>query len=476
MRKLLAVLLLGTALAGCVSTPSTTPSEVPLKSETLGLSTVPAPVIVDRWWSAFGDPQLDDLVAKALAGSPTLAAAMARVRAAQSELSASRAATYPQATFDGNVVRERLSKNYIIPPPFGGSTQWVGTLQANLSWSLDFFGKQQAQVDRAKATAHAAALDATAARLMLAGNVTQAYIALDRAYLLVDVAQEALKRQELVYALTAGRVKAGLDVTQSEEQSRSLLATAREDLIAAKSVRELAVHQIALLIGRGADAYDIARPRINGEALGLPAVLPADLLARRADIAAAQARIEEATQGREIARKAYYPDINLIALAGTAALGLGPLFSAGSLQYGAGAAIHLPIFDAGRLDADLARSTADLDESVADYNQSVLTAVKQAADALTEIRTLQDQAVEHRTALAAAQSSFDLATRRYRSGLSPQTNVLDAESLLIAAHRQAAALTADTASARVSLLMALGGGFTPEPASTASTDQDHPHE
>jgi len=239
-------------------------------------------------------------------------------------------------------------------------------------------------------------------------------------------------------------------------------------------VRELAVHQIALLIGRGADAYNIARPHLDRAALELPATLPADLLARRADIAAAQARIEAAAQGREIARKAYYPDINLIALVGTAALGLGPLFSAGALQYGAGAAIHLPIFDAGKLDAELARSTAGLDESVADYNQTVLTAVKQTADALTEIRTLEDQAIEQRTALAAAQSSFALAGQRYRSGLSPQLNVLDAQNLLIDARRQSAALTADTASARVSLLMALGGGFTPEQPSTASAEDTSP--
>jgi NodT family efflux transporter outer membrane factor (OMF) lipoprotein len=473
MRKLLAVLLLGTALAGCVSTPSTTPSEVALKPDTLGLGTVPTPQVADRWWTAFADPQLDALVGKAQSGSPTLAAALARVREAQSQLSAAHAATYPQVTGDGQVVRERLSKNYIIPPPFGGSTQWVGTLQANLSWSLDFFGKQQAQVDRAKATASAAELDATAARLLLAGSVTQAYIALDRAWLLLDVAQEAVTRQQSVLTLTAGRVKAGLDASAGEEQTRSLLASAREDLIRARADRDLAVHQIALLIGRGADAYDVARPHLNGAALALPTALPADLLARRADVAAAQARIAAATQGREIARKAYYPDINLIALAGTAALGLGPLFSLSSAQYGAGAAIHLPIFDAGKLDADLAGATAELDQSVADYNQTVLVAVRQTADALTELNTLQDQAGEQRTALAAAQSSFALAQQRYRSGLSPQLNVLDAEDLLIRMRRQSAALGADTASARVSLLMAIGGGYTP---AANPNDQDTPHE
>ena len=100
----------------------------------------------------------------------------------------------------------------------------------------------------------------------------------------------------------------------------------------------------------------------------------------------------------------------------------------------------------------------------------MLGAVKQAADALTDIRTLEDQAIEQRAALTAAQASFNLATQRYRSGLSPQLNVLDAQSLLINTRRQSAALIADTASARVSLLMALGGGFTPEPSPTASTE------
>ncbi len=478
MTRMIALVLAGALLAGCVDTPSTTPSQIALKPATLGLGAAPAPLVSDTWWTAFGDPQLDALVDATLKGSPTLAAALARVRAAQSQLSASRAATYPQVSADGNVVREHLSKTYIIPPPYGGSTQWVGTLQANLNWSLDFFGKQQAEIDRARATAHAAALDATAARLVLAGSVTQAYIALDRAYLLLDVAQEAVTRQEGVLSLTAGRVKAGLDASAAEEQTRSLLASAREELILAKANRELAVHQIAALIGRGADAYDVARPHLNAAALALPATLPADLLARRPDIAAAQARIEAAFQGREVARKAYYPDINLIALAGSAALGLGPLFSGSSVQYGAGAAIHLPIFDAGTLDANYAGATAQLDEAVADYNQSVVTSIRQTADALTDLRTLQEQAGEQRIALASAQSAFDLAARRYRSGLSPQLNVLDAEDLLIRSRRQSAALVADTASARVTLLMAVGGGYVPEShtADAISNLQDNAHE
>ncbi|HEY5338765.1 MAG TPA: efflux transporter outer membrane subunit [Rhizomicrobium sp.] len=474
MKRFLTLALCGTILSGCVDAPSTTPSQTPLASQTLGLGSEQTPVIADDWWTAFGDPQLNMLVDEALKGSPTLAIAMARVREAQSELSSTRAQTYPQVTFDANDQYTRFSKNYIIPPPFAGETKWYGTVGANLSWSLDLFGKQAAQVDRARETANAAALDATAARLLLAGSVTQAYIGLWRNDVLIDVAEQTVKQQSGINTLTAGRVRAGLDSPASQKQSEALLALAQEDLTQATGNRDLAVHQIAALIGRGADAYAITRPQLRDAALGLPQNLPVDLLARRADIAAAEARIAAATAGRQAAHQAFYPDINLVGSLGWAAIGLSPLFSASAVQAGIGPAIHLPIFDAGKLRADYAGATAQLDEAVADYNQSVVIAVKQTADALTDIDTLRKQSAQQKIALDAANASFDFATRRYRSGLSPQSNALDAETILIQARRQNAALAADTASARVGLLMALGGGFTPDNSSkTISANQDN---
>jgi outer membrane protein TolC len=203
-------------------------------------------------------------------------------------------------------------------------------------------------------------------------------------------------------------------------------------------------------------------------------MLPADLLARRADIAAAQTRIDAATAGRQAAHQAFYPDINLVGAAGFAAIGLSSLFSASSGQYGIGPAIHLPIFDAGELRAKYAGATAGLDESVAGYNAAVVGAVKQTADAVTQLSSIEAQAGQQREALRAARSSFDLATRRYRSGLSPQLNVLSAEDILIQAQQQDASLTADRMSARIALVMALGGGFAPEQnTTTASNIQDN---
>lgn len=460
MRRFLVVLLASVSVAACVSAPSTVPSQIALKPEALGLSAAPAPAISDTWWEAFGDKQLDDLVAQALAGNPSLQAALARMRMAQSQLSASRAETYPQLTADGQEQRERFSKSYIIPPPYGGTTKWIGTVQANLSWSLDFWGKQSSMVDKARSSAEAAHLDATAARLALASSVTQSYIALSRAYVLRDVAQAAVQQRQDVFDLTSNRVKSGLENKASQKQAEALLAIEREDLIRAKSAVDLGEHQIAALAGRGADLYGhIARPQLKTGALSLPDTLPADLLARRADIQAAQARITAAMAGREVARKAFYPDINLAAFAGWAAVGLAPMFSGSALTYGAGPAIHLPIFDAGKLRADYAGATAELDAAAADYNASVLGAVKQTADALTQLRALEEQAGEQRTALAASQDSFRLAQSRYRNGLNPQLNVLDAQNILLEAQRQQATIDADIAAQRVTLLMALGGGF-----------------
>jgi NodT family efflux transporter outer membrane factor (OMF) lipoprotein len=469
MKRPSSLLLLAMLVAGCVPAPPTTQSEKALAPTSLGLASEAAPSISDQWWSELGDPQLDRLVGEALAGSPTLAAALARVRAAQAQVSAARSQLYPQVNLDGNETWQRLSANYIYPPPLGGGGNWIGSVQANLTWSLDFFGKQKAQIERARAAAQAAALDAAAARLMLAGSVTQAYIAYARARDLVTVAEQTVAQQQDILKLTTDRVTSGLETQAAQQQSRALAAFARQDLVQARAVRDVAVHQIALLIGRGADAYALDKPQLAATALMLPEILPADLLARRADIAAAQARIEAAARGRDVARRAFYPDINLLGLAGVAAIsGVGPLLAGSAVQYGVGGAIHLPIFDAGKLRANLAGATADVDTAIADYNEAVVTSVREAADAITSLEGAQGRLAEQSTAMSAAQASFSLARDRYSSGLIPQLNVLSAEDLVIRAQRQSATLNADLLSARVTLVMALGGGFAPPPPSPQS--------
>ncbi len=464
------VLLTAALLASCAGAPPAHQVNA-LNSATLGLSASPAPVVAEAWWKAFGDPELDKLVEQALAGNPTLATAMARLRMADTQVALARAATLPQASFDAQEQYVRLSGNYTIPPPYGGSWQWVGTVQANLSWSIDVFGKQESQLAALRSSAEAAALDAAAARLALAGSVTQAYIALARAYALTDAATEAVTQREGIRTLTVNRIANGLENTAARHVADAQAAAAEVERARVNGLKDIAVHEIAMLTGRGADAYDIPRPKLDLAALLLPQSLPADLLARRADIAAAKARITAASAGEDLARKAFYPDINLLGTFGWAALGLGPLFAADSLQYGTGPALHLPLFDAGQRRARYEDAASGVDAAVAAYNQAVLGAVREAADAASVLRTLGEQSRHLQNMRTAAEAGADLAQRRYQNGLSPQLTVFNAQDLVIQSRRQDATLAADVASARVALVMAVGGGFAPQISTQENTHE-----
>ena len=454
-------------LSGCVSAPPTTPQVAETAIPSLGLGATPAPRVGQDWWKAFHDPQADRLVAQALDKNPSLQSALARIRAAQSELSAARALDYPQVSLDAQDQRELLSNRYGLLPPYGGSWRWVGDAQAHVSWSLDFWGRQAALIDKARSTAEAASLDAAAARLALAGMFAQTYITLSLAWQNLDIAELTVTERQTILDLTQSRVTAGLENEASLEQAKALLAMARIEVRRAQAARDVAVHAIAALVGEGAAAYPaITRPAAALEtALPLPDALPADLLSRRPDVLAARARISAAMHGRDAAHADFYPNINLVAAIGFQAIGLSSLLSADALTMGVGPALHLPIFDAGRLRAQYARATADLDTAVADYNGAVVTAVRQTADALTQVASLSDQRLEQQKALDSATRALKLAEERYRLGLSGQIPMLTAESTLLTARQQMAALVAEATAQRVTLLLSLGGGFDPEKAS-----------
>jgi NodT family efflux transporter outer membrane factor (OMF) lipoprotein len=463
--SLAAALLMALPLAACVEAPPTTPSQTEIAPQALGLGAQTAPQQQPDWWKAFNDPQLDRLVEQLMAGNPTLQSALARIRAAQAELSVERALDYPNINIDANETRQLLSNNYIYSRSFGGSWQWVGDAEARFRWSLDFWGKQAALIERARSASEAAALDASAARLALAGMFAQSYVELLLAWQNIDIAHQTVDERQTILDLTQSRVKAGLENEASLEQAKALLALARIEVRRAEAQRDMGVHAIAALIGHGADAYPtIARPAAAVEnALPLPQSLPADLLARRPDILAAHARINAAVHGRDAAHADFYPNIDLAAFAGFQAVGLTGMFTGGSVIAGAGPALHLPIFDAGRIRAQYARATADLDAAVADYNGTVVGAVRQTADALTQVASLADQHQQQTLALDSAGRAFDLARERYRLGLSGQIPMLTAEATLLQARQQMAGLVAQATNQRVALLLSVGGGFTPEP-------------
>lgn len=455
------VLVLACLLGGC-AIPASKPAVAPVSDAALGLSPDAAPGIAVDWWRGFGDLQLDRLVEDAVAGNPSLDAALARVEQARAVLATRDADNGPNVTLDASEQIARLSGRYTIPPPYAGSTRFVGSIAANLGWNLDLFGRQKAAITGARASVKAAALDFAAARLALSGAVVQTYIDMARAEAQARIAERTIATRETSLRLVNVRIRNQLASKLDAQAATTLLAQARQALVRSQAAQVLAKNALAALAGRGLDYGATIRPtRIALDAaLPLPTTVPADLIARRADIAAAQARIEAAAAGRQVARRAFYPNVNLAAMAGLQAIGLGNLVSLDAGTAGAGPAIHLPIFDNDRLKADLAGATAALDIATADYNARVIGAVREAADAVARIGAVQADRVRQREVVRGFAETGRLNAVRVASGLDSRLDLVDNDVRTLTAEQADADLAADAAQQRVALVLALGGGFT----------------
>jgi NodT family efflux transporter outer membrane factor (OMF) lipoprotein len=456
-------LLLAVALAGCAA-PATRQSVAPIAPAALGLSGPPAPTIAPEWWRAFADPQLDRIVADALAGSPDLQAALARVAQAEAGLAARGAERGPDVSLTGQIQAARLSGRYTIPPPFAGSVRVLGTAAANLGYDLDLFGRQRAAIAQAGASADAARLDAAAARLALAGAVVQTYLDLARAESQAGVARRTIATRRSALRLVEAQRRNQLASGVQRAAAETLLAQAEQALTRAEGARALAADALAALAGRGPDyAAAIAPASLRPEAaLPLPASVPADLLGRRADVAAARARVEAAQAGRQVARRAFVPNINLGALVGLQAVGLGNFFSLDAGTVGVGPALSLPLFDNGRNKAALAGAVAEVDVAVAAYNGRVVDAAREAADALAQVANLQAQTREQDAVLAGLRRTARLNQVRVGAGLDSKLGLVDTDVRLLEAEQAQVDLSTAAAQARVQLVLALGGGFAPQ--------------
>lgn len=452
---------LAAALAGCAGSPGTGPLERSLTAADVGLQGPAYAAPADQWWLALDDPQLDRLVLEALSRNPGLAGALARVRGAREQANIVGTTNDPQVAFDAQATREKVSANWIFPPPYGGSTFWVAQLGLNLSWNIDFWGRQAALIEQSQRIAEATGIDAAGTSLLLSSSLTQAYVELARANELEALADEAARQRGRLLELARQRVLAGLDTEvelRGAEANVSLVAVEREQ---ARLAQQAAVHAIAALTGHGADVYArIDAPSLDLErALDLPQALPADLLSHRPDVAAARLRVEAMQAGRAAAKANFYPNVNLAAFAGYNAIGLDRLFDTDSQQFSATPAIHLPLFDAGRLQAEYRKAGADVDVAIAAYNEAVLRAVREVSDQLARIGALDRQLDEQARALAAAESAWRLAEQRYGAGIGSYLSVLNAETQVLSARRQRVNLLADRTLARVALIVALGGSF-----------------
>jgi NodT family efflux transporter outer membrane factor (OMF) lipoprotein len=457
--------LVALTLMGCVDRGNWKPAPQ-LKSDALASSQTlkdakleAAAWPADQWWRSYGDPQLDALVEEALAGSPTLEIAQARLRAAQAQTVAARAARDPQTVFNASITRERFPQNELYPAPLGGSWATAGNATLDFSWDLDLWGRNRQLLAAARAGEAAAEADRQAARLAISVAVVQAYIQFDLNYSLLDVTTDNLTQQQSILDLTQQRVSAGLENTARVKQSEGTVALTRAGLAFVEANIELSRNQLADLAGAGPDrGQSLNRPQLHAPTdIALPSQLPADLLGRRPDVAAARAMVEAANRGVKAAEADFYPNINLAAFAGLQPVGLSQVFD--SRTFGAGPALSLPVFNRGALRGQLYGRQAQFDSSVGQYNQTLLDAVKDVADVVANWRGLERETLQEQTALDAAQRSYDLTSERYRAGLDNYLSVLSSQNQVLLAQTLRAELQARRLTFSVNLVQALGGGY-----------------
>jgi len=413
------------------------------------------------WWKRFNDPQLDQLMDEALATSPTLRVAAARLRTALAFTQSAQAALYPRVDGDAGITRERFPQNGLIPPPYAGTWQTQGQLEATLSYELDFRGRNRAAYASALGQATAAEVDAFAARLALSASIAQAYVQLQRAYLQLDVAERSLAEREQIHKLTQERFAAGIDSRLAVKQTEAALPATREQIAQWQETIALTRNQLAALLGEGPDrGLAIARPAPGAlSAVAIPSDLPAELIGRRPDIVAQRWRVEAARQDIKAAKAQFYPNVNLSAFIGLQSIGLSNLLHGSAATFGAGPAVTLPIFDAGRLRGDLAGRDADYDAAVELYNQTLVDALRDVVDQLVSFRSIEEQRTQHALADATAREAYELALARFREGVGNYLEVLTAESQLLAQQSLDADLRAHELNLSINLARALGGGF-----------------
>jgi NodT family efflux transporter outer membrane factor (OMF) lipoprotein len=476
-RRLNLLLAVSLALAsGCAQIPRLDPPPAIKKVDELGSSkSFAAPLTAwpgNGWWRAYGDPQLDALIEEALHNAPDLDLAQARLKAAAAQVQGAGATRLPEVTASAEIAEAKQSYDFLVPRqalPQGWNGYGAATL--NMSYELDFWGKNRAALAAAISEQRAAEVEIAQTRLILSTSVASAYAGLVHLYTLRDNAADTLALRMQTVALFRQRHQFGLETLSSVRQVEARQAAAKGDLLAIDERIGLQRNAIAALLGAGPDrGLEITRPKVAwAGSQGLPSNLSLDLLGRRPDIVAARLRTEAAAHRIDQRKAGFYPSVNLLAFAGFQSVGVANLLKSASQSGAAGPAISLPIFNTDRLQGEFKGARAEYDAAVATYNGTLSEALREVADEATSRKSLDEELAAARAAVAAAAEAHQIVSSRYEGALATYLDVLSAEDSLISARRSEAELETRALILDVALVRALGGGFTPPDSSSAPT-------
>jgi len=470
-------------LAGCTVGPNYAAPELPVPPTFVGPQGVAGSTVDPaRWWSGFGDPQLDGLVERALKGNPDIEIAASRVRQARLQEIAARSAGLPSVNASANASHVEFSKNagfsslarafggggdggsgggtQGIALPGSGITTFAGGFDA--SWELDLFGGVRRSVEGARARTEAAVWSKRDAAVTLAAEVAQAYFALRLDQLQIATIEQELIRQRRALQIAGNVAKVGLvppiDVTRQRASITSTEARA-EPIRADVAVR---MHALAILLGEapGTLMTELAAPSTAPLVVpAIPAGLPSDLLRRRPDIRAAERDLAAATADIGVAVADLYPRFTLTGMAQLISTTLGSLFEGDSLQLTGSGAAQFPLLDWGRRKSTVKIREEDRAQAYQRYRATVLQALRDVEDPLIQIAAERRRNAALQRAVVDAESSAKAAESQYRTGFVAQDTLLNAETQVLSAREQLVSSDAQLRQLTAALFKALGGGW-----------------
>jgi multidrug efflux system outer membrane protein len=426
-----------------------------------------------NWWEIFGDAKLNELEVQSSAANQQLKAAVQRFAEARAMMDATRAGLFPFLSLSASAVRQQTSAN--APGTTTGravghsSTFNTLTVPLDLTYEVDLWGRVRRNVESAKAQAQASADDFEAIKLAIQAEVAVDYFTLramdSQLAVLRSNVQVFSKSLELTMNRKVGGVATDLDVAQAQ----TILDTTQAQLPAVALQRARFEHALAVLVGQPASVFRVPERTLATAPPFIPSGVPSELLERRPDISAAERRMAAANANIGVAKAAFFPSVKLNGLAGLESLNAGTLFSASSGFWAVGPSLNVPIFEGGRLRADLHLAKATYEEVIANYRQSVLSAFSEVEDNLSAQNLLASQYEAQSSALIAARKQLEIANNRYRNGLITYLEVATAQNTVLNVEFATVQLRGQQIVAAVTLVKALGGGWEHSDLQTQNT-------
>ena len=466
----ISVLALLAVLGGCVSSQGISSHAHSLDASALAVdqsirgANVDAHWPTSQWWHGYHDSQLNDLIDKALRDSPSLSIAISRLREAQAMAGITRSSERPQINNSTELRhREWPADNYYGPGTLSNTSTFDNNATLNLSYSLDFWGRERNASERDLDLAQQSAAQVRIAQLELQGNIVRTYVKFSFQFSQRDIALAMLIQQQKIMDLAQRRLRGGLGTDLEVSEAQISLPETRRQIHVLDEQIALSRNQLAALTGSGPGYGEhLQRPSLTLNArMTLPSNLPAQLLGQRPDVVASRWRVAAQTRGIDVARAEFYPNINLAANFGFMAVGgRGIEFLAMNKLGGTvGPALSLPIFDGGRLLSQLGVVTADYDAAVAQYNQTLIEALRDISGQLIRRASADEQQLLAAESTLKAQTTFDLAVVAYKRGLTDYLNVLNAQTQLFRQQQVEQQVQSARLTAYASLMVALGGGL-----------------